>query len=109
VATACRGDGVFCVLLAIQNLAVGVPSPGASLMGPQLEGMRKEEEMNILCVSVCASFLISCHDLVAQNNKNVLSHSSEATSLKSRCRQGCTPSEVPRENLSLPLPAASSS
>ena len=94
VAIACRGDGVFYVLLAVQNLAVEVPSPGASLMGPLLEGMRKEE-MNILCMSVCSSFLTSCHDLVAQNYKNVLSHSSEATSLKSRCWQGCTPSEVP--------------
>lgn len=47
----------FDVLLAGQSLALGVPSRGASLMEPLLEGMRKEEEMNILCVSVCASFL----------------------------------------------------
>lgn len=40
-----------------QNLAVGVPSPVVSLMEPLLEGMRKEEEMDILCVGVCASFL----------------------------------------------------
>lgn len=47
----------FDVLLAGQSLAVGVPSPGASLMEPLLEGVRKEEEMDILCVSVCDSFL----------------------------------------------------
>lgn len=104
--------GCFDVPLAGQNLAVGSPVSSISDGTLARRDVGKEEEMNILCVGVCAGFLrlpnkLPC-DLVAQNNENVLSHSSEATSLNSRCRQGCAPSEVPRRTSPCHFGASSS-